>query len=393
MAAADKMAKPAAKPANPCFSSGPCAKRPGWALANLAGAALGRSHRSKAGKEKLAQAIALTREILRVPADYRIGIVPASDTGAVEIALWSLLGPRGVDVVAWESFSKDWVNDVLNQLKIEKARSLAAPYGELPDLSQIDFDNDVVFAWNGTTSGVRAPNADFIAADRQGLTICDATSAAFAQPLDFAKLDVTTYSWQKVLGGEAAHGMLILSPRAVERLESYAPPWPMPKIFRLTKKEKLNEGIFRGETINTPSLLAVEDYLDALSWAQSIGGLEALFARSNANAQAVGDWVERTPWIDFLAKDPATRSNTSVCLIFAATSAAKDADAQATLAKKMAAMIEQEGAGYDFGAYRDAPPGFRIWCGATVETADVALLTEWLDWAYAQACADAAQAG
>ena len=360
---------------------------------NLAGAALGRSHRSKAGKEKLAQALALTREILRVPADYRIGIVPASDTGAVEMALWSLLGPRGVDVVAWESFSKDWVNDVLNQLKIEKARSLAAPYGELPDLSQIDFDNDVVFAWNGTTSGVRAPNADFIAADRKGLTICDATSAAFAQLLDFAKLDVTTYSWQKVLGGEAAHGMLILSPRAVERLESYAPPWPMPKIFRLTKKGKLNEGIFQGETINTPSLLAVEDYLDALSWAQSIGGLEALFARSNANAQAVGDWVERTPWIDFLAKDPATRSNTSVCLIFSAESAAKDADAQAILAKKMAAMIESEGAGYDFGAYRDAPPGFRIWCGATVETADVALLTQWLDWAYAQACADAAQAG
>ncbi|KAF0122702.1 MAG: phosphoserine aminotransferase, partial [Methylocystaceae bacterium] len=326
-------------------------------------------------------------------ADYRIGIVPASDTGAVEIALWSLLGPRGVDVVAWESFSKDWVNDVLNQLKIEKARSLAAPYGELPDLTQIDFDNDVVFAWNGTTSGVRVPNADFIPADRKGLTICDATSAAFAQPLDFAKLDVTTYSWQKVLGGEAAHGMLILSPRAVERLESYAPPWPMPKIFRLTNKGKLNEGIFQGETINTPSLLAVEDYLDALSWAQSIGGLEPLFARSNANAQAIGDWVERTPWIDFLAKDPATRSNTSVCLIFSAASAAKDADAQATLAKKMAAMIESEAAGYDFGAYRDAPPGFRIWCGATVEASDVARLTEWLDWAYAQACADAAQAG
>jgi phosphoserine aminotransferase len=392
MAAADKMAKPAAKPANPCFSSGPCAKRPGWALTNLAGAALGRSHRSKVGKEKLAQAIALTRKTLGVPADYRIGIVPASDTGAVEIALWSLLGPRGVDVVAWESFSKDWVNDVLNQLKIEKARSLAAPYGELPDLTQIDFDNDVVFAWNGTTSGVRAPNADFIPADREGLTICDATSAAFAQPLDFAKLDVTTYSWQKVLGGEAAHGMLILSPRAVERLESYAPPWPMPKIFRLTKQGKLNEGIFQGETINTPSLLAVEDYLDALSWAQSIGGLEALFARCDANAQAVGDWVAKTPWVDFLARDPATRSNTSVCLIFSAESAATDANAQATLAKKMIAMIESEGAGYDFGAYRDAPPGFRIWCGATVETADVALLTKWLDWAYATACADAAQA-
>ncbi|HEY8124932.1 MAG TPA: phosphoserine transaminase [Methylocystis sp.] len=393
MAAANKVAKPGAKPANPCFSSGPCAKRPGWALANLAGAALGRSHRSKPGKEKLARAIAATRETLRVPADYRIGIVPASDTGAVEIALWSLLGPRGVDVVAWESFSKDWVNDVLNQLKIEKARSLAAPFGELPDLSQIDFDNDVVFAWNGTTSGVRAPNADFIPADRKGLTICDATSAAFAQPLDFAKLDVTTYSWQKVLGGEAAHGMLILSPRAVERLESYAPPWPMPKIFRLTKKGKLNEGIFQGETINTPSLLAVEDYLDALSWAQSIGGLEALFARSNANAQAVGDWVARTPWIDFLAKNPATRSNTSVCLVFPDESAAKNVETQAALAKKMIAMIEKECAGYDFGAYRDAPPGFRIWCGATVETGDVALLTQWLDWAYGEACAEAAQAG
>lgn len=390
--AADKIAKPGAKPGNPCFSSGPCAKRPGWALENLAGAALGRSHRSQAGKAKLAQAIALTREILRVPADYRIGIVPASDTGAVEIALWSLLGPRGVDVVAWESFSKDWVNDVLNQLKIEKARSLVAPYGELPDLARIDFDNDLVFAWNGTTSGVRVANADFIASDRKGLTICDATSAAFAQPLDFTKLDVTTYSWQKVLGGEAAHGMLILSPRAVERLESYAPPWPMPKIFRLTKKGKLNEGIFQGETINTPSLLAVEDYLDALSWAKSIGGLDALFARCDANAQAVGDWVERTPWIDFLDKDPAIRSNTSVCLVFSEECAAKGADAQATLAKKMVAMIEKEGAGYDFGAYRDAPPGFRIWCGATVEASDVALLTRWLDWAYAEAYAAATQA-
>jgi phosphoserine aminotransferase len=392
MPAADKVAKPDAKPINPCFSSGPCAKRPGWALAHLAGAALGRSHRSQVGKEKLARAIALTREILRVPADYRIGIVPASDTGAVEIALWSLLGPRGVDVVAWESFSKDWVNDVLNQLRIGKARSLVAPYGELPDLSQIDFDNDVVFAWNGTTSGVRVANADFIAADRKGLTICDATSAAFAQPLDFAKLDVTTYSWQKVLGGEAAHGMLILSPRAVERLESYAPPWPMPKIFRLATKGKLIEGIFQGETINTPSLLAVEDYLDALSWAKSIGGLEALFARCNANAKAVGDWVEKTPWIDFLAKDPAIRSNTSVCLVFSGESAAKGADKQAALAKRMVAMIEKEGAGYDFGAYRDAPPGFRIWCGATAERSDVALLTRWLDWAYEEARAEATQA-
>jgi phosphoserine aminotransferase len=293
--------KPGAKPSNPCFSSGPCAKRPGWALDNLSGAALGRSHRSKAGKEKLAQAIALTREALRVPADYRIGIVPASDTGAVEMALWSLLGPRGVDVAAWESFSTDWVTDVLKQLKLENARSLTAPFGELPDLSQINFDNDVVFAWNGTTSGVRVPNADFIPADRKGLTICDATSAAFAQDLDFSKLDVATYSWQKVLGGEAAHGMLILSPRAAERIETYTPPWPMPKIFRLTKKGGLNEGIFQGETINTPSLLAVEDYLDALNWAKSIGGLEALFARADANARAVGDWVAKTPWIDYLA--------------------------------------------------------------------------------------------
>jgi len=390
--AGDKTAKPGAMPNNPCFSSGPCAKPPGWSLANLAGAALGRSHRSKAGKEKLAQAIALTREILRVPADYRIGIVPASDTGAVEIALWSLLGPRGVDVVAWESFSKDWVNDVLNQLKIEKARSLIAPYGELPDFSQIDFDNDVVFAWNGTTSGVRVADADFIPSDRKGLTICDATSAAFAQPLDFAKLDVTTYSWQKVLGGEAAHGMLILSPRAVERLESYAPQWPMPKIFRLTAKGRLIEGIFQGETINTPSLLAVEDYLDALSWAKSIGGLDALFARCNANAGAVAAWVAKTPWIEFLAKDAATRSNTGVCLGFCGDSAAISADAQAALAKKMVAMIEKEGAGYDFGAYRDAPPGFRIWCGATVETSDVALLTQWLDWAYAEACDEVTQA-
>ncbi len=385
-------AKPGAKPANPCFSSGPCAKRPGWALENLSGAALGRSHRSKAGKEKLAQAIMLTREVLRAPADYRIGIVPASDTGAVEMALWSLLGPRGVDVAAWESFSTDWVTDVVKQLKLENARSVTAPFGELPDLSQINFDNDVVFAWNGTTSGVRVPNADFIPADRKGLTICDATSAAFAQPLDFSKLDVTTYSWQKVLGGEAAHGMLILSPRAVERIETYAPPWPMPKIFRLTKKGKLNEGIFQGETINTPSLLAVEDYLDALNWAKSIGGLEALFARADANAKAVGDWVERTPWVDFLAKNPATHSNTSVCLAFSNEAAAKTPEAQASLAKAMVSMIEKEGAGYDFGAYRDAPPGFRIWCGATVESADVALLTQWLDWAYAEASAQFAQA-
>ncbi|MCC3245846.1 phosphoserine transaminase [Methylocystis sp. WRRC1] len=379
------IAKPAAKPANPRFSSGPCAKRPGWAFENLAGAALGRSHRSKAGKEKLAQAIDLTREVLRVPADYRIGIVPASDTGAVEMALWSLLGPRGVDVAAWESFSADWVTDVIKQLKLPNARSFTAPFGELPDLSQIDFDNDFVFAWNGTTAGVRVPDADFIPADRKGLTICDATSAAFAQPLDFPKLDVTTYSWQKVMGGEAAHGVLILSPRAVERLESHTPAWPMPKIFRLTKKGRINEGIFQGETINTPSLLAVEDYLDALKWGKSIGGLPALMARCDASASVIADWVAKTPWIDFLAKDPATRSNTGVCLVFSDESVAKTPEARADLARTMVAMIEKEGAGYDFGAYRDAPPGFRIWCGATVEASDVAALLPWLEWAYAEA--------
>jgi len=308
------------------------------------------------------------------------------------MALWSLLGPRGVEVAAWESFSKDWVTDVLDQLGIEGARSHVAPFGELPDLSQIDFDNDFVFAWNGTTSGVRVPSADFIPADRKGMTICDATSAAFAQPLDFAKLDAVTYSWQKVLGGEAAHGMLILSPRAVERLESHTPAWPMPKIFRLAKNGKLNEGIFKGETINTPSMLCVEDYLDALNWAKSIGGLDALFARANANAAVVAEWVEKTPWIEHLAKDPATRSNTSVCLAFSDASAAKKAEARTALAKAMVAMIEKEGAGYDFGAYRDAPPGFRVWCGATVEAADVALLTQWLDWAYAEAAAKLAEA-
>jgi len=384
--------KPSQKPANPRFSSGPCAKRPGWSLDALEGAALGRSHRAKAGKDKLRQAIELTREVLRVPADYRIGIVPASDTGAVEMALWSLLGPRGVDVAAWESFSSDWVTDVIKELEPPNARSFTAPFGELPDLSKIDFDNDFVFAWNGTTSGVRVRNADFIPADRKGLTICDATSAAFAQPLDFAKLDVTTYSWQKVLGGEAAHGMLILSPRAVERLESHTPAWPMPKIFRLAKQGKLNEGIFRGETINTPSLLCVEDYLDALNWAKSIGGLDALMGRADTNAATVAKWVERTPWIDFLAKDPATRSNTGVCLVFSDAGAARTQEARAGLAKSMAAMIEEEGAGYDFGAYRDAPPGFRIWCGATVEAADVALLTQWLDWAYRRALAELADA-
>jgi phosphoserine aminotransferase len=385
--------RPAVKPANPRFSSGPCSKRPGWSLENLADAALGRSHRAKAGKDKLRRAIEWTRDVLRVPADYRIGIVPASDTGAVEMALWSLLGARGVDVAAWESFSADWVTDIVTQLKLENVRSFVAPFGELPDLSQINFENDFVFAWNGTTSGVRVPNADFIPADRKGLTICDATSAAFAQPLDFAKLDVTTYSWQKVLGGEAAHGMLIFSPRAVERLETYVPPRPLPKIFRMTKNGKLIEGIFQGETINTPSLLAVEDYLDALNWAKSIGGLDALIARANANAKVVDEWVSKTPWIDYLAKDPPTRSNTSVCLVFADPKiAALPLEARAQFAKTIVSMIEKAGAGYDFNAYRAAPPGFRIWCGATVEASDVELLTHWLDWAYQEASAALAKA-
>ncbi len=378
--------KPAVLPKNPCFSSGPCAKHPGWSLDNLKHATLGRSHRAKAGADKLASAIELTREILRVPADYRIGIVPASDTGAVEMALWSLLGPRGADVVAWDSFSKDWATDVLTELKIPGARSITAPFGLLPDLNEIDFDNDVVFAWNGTTSGVRVPNGDFIPHDRKGLTICDATSAAFAQRLDFAKLDATTFSWQKVLGGEAAHGILILSPRAVERLESYSPPRPLPKIFRLTKGGKLNEGVFRGETINTPSLLCVEDYLDALNWAKSIGGLDELMARTDRNAAVVGAWVEKTSWLSFLAKDPAARSNTSVCLQFADPEVAKTpAERRKALAKRMVSLVEQEGAGFDFAAYRDAPPGLRIWCGATVEAADLAILTQWLEWAYLEA--------
>jgi len=380
--------KPAARPKNPCFSSGPCAKRPGWSPQCLSAATLGRSHRAKAGKEKLERAIALTRQVLRVPADYRIGVVPASDTGAVEMALWTMLGPRPVDVLSFESFSAGWANDVEKQLKLSKARILTASYGELPDLGQVDGDHDLVFAWNGTTSGVRMPNADFIAADRKGITICDATSAAFAQPLDFAKLDVTTFSWQKSLGGEAAHGVIILSPRAVERLESYVPPWPLPKIFRLTKGGKLIEGLFAGETINTPSLLCVEDYLDALQWALSIGGLEALCARAEASAAVVARWVERTSAFDFLAKDRKARSNTSVCLEFADPKlAGMEPKAAAALAKTVVSLVEGEGAGYDFGAYRDAPPGLRIWCGPTVEAEDVSALTPWIDWAYEQALA------
>jgi phosphoserine aminotransferase len=377
--------KPDLRPANPNFSSGPCAKRPGWSLEALADAPLGRSHRAKIGKTKLQYAIDLTREILQVPADWRIGIVPASDTGAVEMALWSLLGQRGVDMVAWESFGSGWVTDVVKQLKLQDVRKFEADYGKLPDLSQIDFNRDVVFTWNGTTSGVRVPNADFIPADREGLTICDATSAAFAQRLDFQKLDVVTFSWQKVLGGEAAHGMLILSPRAVERLETYTPAWPLPKIFRMTKGGKLIEGIFKGETINTPSMLCVEDYIDALEWAKSIGGLDGLIARADANFAVIDAFVQKTPWIDNLAVEPATRSNTSVCLtIVDPEVTALDADAQAAFAKGIATLLDKEGVAYDIGAYRDAPAGLRIWAGATVETADLEKLMPWLDWAFAQ---------
>jgi phosphoserine aminotransferase len=380
------MAMPAVRPRVPHFSSGPCAKRPGWTLQALDNAFLGRSHRSKIGKAKLKRAIDLTGEVLGVPADYRIGIVPASDTGAVEMALWSLLGARPVTMLAWESFGGGWLNDVIKELKLKEVMVLKAGYGELPDLGKVDPHTDIVFTWNGTTSGVRVPNADWISADRAGLAICDATSAAFAQPLDWSKLDVVTFSWQKALGGEAAHGMLILSPRAVARLESYAPPWPLPKIFRMTKGGKLIEGIFQGETINTPSMLCVEDYLDTLEWAKSIGGLPALRARADGNARIISDWVRRAKWIDFLARDPATRSNTSVCLkVIDPVVSRLPADAQAVFVKDIGATLEKEGIAYDIGAYRDAPPGLRIWCGSTVERADVEALTLWLDWAYAKA--------
>ncbi len=378
-----KPAKPAMRPANTHFSSGPCAKRPGWTLEALSDAPLGRSHRAKIGKTKLKQAIDLTREILEVPADYRIGIVPASDTGAVEMALWSLLGARGVDMLAWESFGAGWVTDVVKQLKLSDVRHLEADYGELPDLSKVDFDRDVVFTWNGTTSGVRVPNADFIPADRKGLTICDATSAAFAQALDFAKLDVVTFSWQKVLGGEGAHGVLILSPRAVERLETYVSAWPLPKIFRMTKGGKLIEGIFTGETINTPSMLCVEDYIDALLWAKSVGGLEGLMARADANAEVIHRFVAANDWIANLAVKPETRSNTSVCLKIADNDvSALDADAQAAFAKGVVALLEKEGVAFDIGHYRDAPSGLRIWAGATIETSDMEALMPWLAWAF-----------
>ncbi|MBO9708184.1 MAG: phosphoserine transaminase [Caulobacter sp.] len=387
------LAKPAIRPARPEFSSGPCAKRPGWSPENLRNAVLGRSHRSKLGKARLKAAIDQTREVLEVPADFLIGIVAGSDTGAVEMAMWSMLGARPVQLMAFESFGKDWVTDVTKQLKLPNVEVLDAPYGQLPDTSKVDPAKDLVFTWNGTTSGVRVPNADFIAADREGITICDATSAAFAQDLDWTKLDVVTFSWQKALGGEGAHGILILSPRAVARLESYTPAWPMPKLFRMTKNGKVTLDLFEGATINTPSMLCVEDALDALQWAASIGGLEAMQARADQNLAVLADWVAKTPWVDFLAATPDIRSNTSVCLkVVDPKIAALSADAQADFAKKLASVLEKEGAALDIGGYRDAPAGLRIWCGATVEASDLEALTPWLDWAFATVSAELAAA-
>jgi len=377
-------AKPNVRPKNPRFSSGPCTKHPGWSFGGLKGALLGRNHRQPDTEARLALAITLTRELLQLPQDYFVAIVPASDTGAVEMALWSMLGPRGVDVLAWEHFSQIWVTDIVEQLKLKHVRALLAPYGELPDLSQVDFDNDVVFAWNGTTSGVRVPNGDWIASDRAGLTICDATSALFAQRIDWEKVDVATFSWQKVLGGEAQHGMLILSPRAVERLESYTPPWPLPKLFRMTRNGKLDRELFEGSTINTPSMLCLEDYLDALTWVESVGGLEGTIARSDANAAVIADWVGRTAWVDFLARVPETRSNTSVCLklidpdVLALPPKSRD-----EFPKRMAALLNAENVAKDIAAYRHAPPGLRIWTGATVDKSDLEGLMPWLDWAFA----------
>ncbi|MBF0560889.1 MAG: phosphoserine transaminase [Alphaproteobacteria bacterium] len=384
------MSRPTVRPASPNFSSGPCAKRPGWSVAALSSALVGRSHRAKPGKARLQEVIDRTRAVLGVPAGWRIGIVPASDTGAVEMAMWSLLGPRGVDMLAWESFGEGWVTDVAKQLKLKDVRVLKADYGKIPDLTQVDCDRDVVFTWNGTTSGVRVPNGDWIKADRQGLTLCDATSAVFAMEMPWDRLDVVTWSWQKVLGGEAAHGMLVLSPRAVARLESHVPAWPMPKIFRMTKGGKLIEGIFQAETINTPSMIAVEDQIDALKWAESIGGLPVLLARSKANLAALESWASGSGWAAFLAETPETRSSTSICLkITAPWFARLDGDAQAAAAKKIASLLDKEGVAYDIGAYRDAPPGLRIWGGATVDTADIVALCPWLDWAAAQVEAEA----
>jgi phosphoserine aminotransferase len=386
-------ARPDLRPANPNFSSGPCAKRPGWSLDALAGALLGRSHRAAAPKARLLEVITRSRTILGMPADWRLGIVPASDTGAMEMALWSLLGARGVDVVVFESFGAGWATDIVKQLKLPDVRVLEAPYGRLPDPSGIDFNRDIVFTWNGTTSGVRVPNADGIPADRAGLVICDATSAAFAMDLAWDKLDVVTWSWQKALGGEAAHGMLALSPRAVQRLEGYTPAWPVPKIFRLTAGGKLNEGVFKGETINTPSMLCVEDALDSLRWAERVGGLRGLIARSEANLAVIADWVQGRDWIDFLAEEADTRSCTSVCLkLTASWVTALPREAQWAVARRIAALLDSEGVAYDIAAHRDSPPGLRIWSGSTIETSDVAALLPWLDWAYATAAAEHAPA-
>jgi phosphoserine aminotransferase len=377
--------KPSQRPARPFFSSGPCAKRPGWSAAALKDAVLGRSHRSKPGKARLLEVIERSKALLGMPEDFRLGILVGSDTAAVEAALWSLLGPRGVDVLAWESFGQDWVTDVVKELRLKDARALAADYGALPDLAQVDFARDVVFTWNGTTSGVRVPDAAWIPAGRAGLTICDATSAVFAMRLDWSKLDAVTWSWQKVIGGEAGQGMLALSPRAVARLESHTPAWPVPKIFRLAKKGKLDEGIFRGDTINTPSMLCVEDALDALRWVEEIGGLAACIARSEANLAAISAWVERTPWVEFLARNPATRSCTSVCLAIADPAFAKlPEDLRADVPKKLAGLLEKEGVAFDVASYRSAPPGLRLWGGATVEREDLEALFPWLDWAWEQ---------
>lgn len=381
--------RPKTRPANPNFSSGPCAKRPGWTVEALSDALVGRSHRSKPGKAKLKAVIDETRDLLGIPDDYRIGIVPASDTGAVEMAMWSLLGGRPVDMVGWESFGKGWITDATKQLALEDCRTITAEYGELPDLHTVRPEADVVFTWNGTTAGVRVPNLDWLREDREGLAICDATSAVFAMDVPFDKLDVVTWSWQKVLGGEAAHGMLVLSPRAATRLETFAPDRPLPKIFRMMKGGAINEGIWRGATINTPSMICVEDALDAMRWARSVGGLPGLKQRSEANLAAIGRWVERTPWARFLAKDPATRSCTSICLVFSAEPVASlDRAGQTAFMKRVVALLDEEGVGYDLAAYRDAPPGLRIWGGATVETSDIEALLPWLDWAYATAVAE-----
>jgi phosphoserine aminotransferase len=376
--------KPAKRPENARFSSGPCTKHKGWSLEGLKGALLGRNHRQPETKARIEAGLVKTRELLQLPPDYRVALVPASDTGAVEMALWSLLGPRGIDVLAWEAFSRDWLTDIVEQLKLSHVRALTAPYGELPDLGQVDFTRDVVFAWNGTTSGVRVPNGDWIASDREGLTICDATSAVFAQDIDWRKLDTATFSWQKVLGGEAQHGMLILGPRAIERLESHTPPWPLPKLFRMTKDGKVMEDLFEGSAINTPSMLCLEDYMDALSFVESVGGLKGTIARSDANAGVIADWVARTPWVDFLAAKPETRSNTSVCLkIVDPEVAALPPQLRDDFPRRMAARLSEEGVAKDIASYRDAPAGLRIWTGATVEKADVEVLMPWLDWAFA----------